>query len=175
MAAALGDPLRKLAAEVRGVPKAAMLDAVKAVKKIADEEARRDVGADGAMSHMGYRKAKGEATKTHKAVKLVLRDNYTERMNQSSVRLSGGGVTGAWKLINAGADVHEIGKTTTRGARKGQARLLSIGNRVVRGPVTHPGMKGKGTFDRVVKRAQVEVPKVAELALAKAVAKTMKG
>ena len=169
MTTALGDPLHKLAAEVRGVPKAAMLDAVKAVKNIADNEARRDVGSDGAMSHMGYRQGK------HRSVKLTLRDTLKVGSGQVSVKMTGGGVSGAWALINAGASSHEIGKTTTRGKRKGQTRLLSIGTGVVRGPVKHPGMRGKGTFDRVVKRAQDEVPKAAELALARAIKSTMKG
>jgi len=167
--AAAGDPLRATSAAVAGVPATAMLAAVKAVKRVATEEARRDAGGDGALSHLGYRQGR------YRPVKLTLRDDLKVGTGQASARLTGGGATGAWALINAGAVPHVIGATSSRGKRKGQARNLRIGTRWVRGPVRHPGARGKGTFDRVVRRAQAEVPKVVEAELVRAVTKSLRG
>jgi hypothetical protein len=45
-------------------------------------------------------------------------------------------------------------------------RNLAFDGKVRRGPVKHPGTRGKGTFDRVVARAHSEVPVAAEKAVA---------
>lgn len=163
MGSRLGDPMRELSREINGVPKALLLDAVKAVKRVADEEAARDVGGDLQMSNLGR-------------ASLKLRDDLQVGSGQASVTLKPPrGSAGAWALATWGAKPHVIGDVRSRGRGKAKRiegpRLLSINGNVRRGPVSHPGARGKGTFERVLVRAPDEVVKACEKALTDALRK----
>lgn len=165
--AGLGDPLRDLAREIEGIPKAMMLTAVKTVKRIAAEEAARAVGADLRMSGVG-RRAGG--------AKLALRDDLEVGSRQTIVRISAPrGSGGAWSIVTYGARGHEIGGARSKGRGRSRKQIgrrrLVIGGNVRTGPVKHPGSRGKGTFERVVTRAQAEVVPACEKAVAEAVAR----
>lgn len=158
---ALGEPMRELQRQIQGVPKALMLDAVKAVKKTADVEAARAVGSDLAMSNLGR-------------AKLILRDDLKVGTDQTEATLKPPrGSAGAWAIATWGAKAHEIGGPKSKGRGRNKTttgrRNVRIGDNVRRGPIHHPGARGKGTFEKVCKAAPETVVKACDVALTKAI------
>jgi hypothetical protein len=123
-----------------------MIAAAKAVKASAREEAARDIGGDLRMSNVGTRGARLRAVDTVRGSGSVVQGKVV------------GLPVGLWSLVTDGADPHII-RRRRGGKRRAQRGVLVIGGRPVTGPVRHPGTSGKGTWRRVRRRAERDVPR----------------
>lgn len=74
--------------------------------------------------------------------------------------------SGMWQLLEYGAKAHKIGGPTSRGRRKGKRSILSINGQLRLGPVPHPGTRPKQVVTKARERADSEIPKAVEAALA---------
>jgi hypothetical protein len=152
--------LDQIAVDVANVPKTATLAAVKAVRRVAEIEAMRAVGADRRISGFGRRG------------KLSTRDDFD--FEKASAEASVFAVpAGLWAIVSYGTVPHVIGfgRASKSGARnydptrKGGAvkrRLRQPGSDTGwrMGPVFHPGTSGKNTWAKVKKRSKPLVVKI---------------
>lgn len=79
---------------------------------------------------------------------------------------------GAWQIVETGAEEHLIGKTTTRGKRKGKGVFLKGDSYAdpVRGPIEHPGIRNpEHLWTRTYDRARPAAVKAIQKAPAKAI------
>jgi hypothetical protein len=134
-----------------------MITAAKAVKQSAREEAARDIGGDLRMSNVGRRGARLRAVDTVRTSGTVTTGKVV------------GLPVGLWSLVTDGAAPHMI-RRRRGGKRRAQRGVLLVDGRPVTGPVRHPGTSGKGTWRRVRRRAERDVPR----AYAKAVREVLR-
>jgi hypothetical protein len=161
--------LDAVAVDVGNVPRTATLAAAKAIKRVAEIEAMRAVGADRRVSHFGRRG------------KLSTRDDFD--FEKASAEASVYAVPpGMWAIVSYGTVPHVIGfgrasksgnrnyNPTRKGGRVNR-RLRQPGSDTAwrTGPVFHPGTSGKNTWGKVRKRSRPLVLKIFADALHEAV------
>lgn len=154
------DILHRMAVEMKALPHRGMIQVARAVKVAAKQEAVRVTG-DGTLS-MGHGKWHSGG-KSRRPVRLNARDTIRMKPNGANCRVQGKPV-GQWIWVNSGTTAHLIGvgrrKTRTRW---GQHYVYGpTFDHPVRGPVYHPGMKGKNAWVQVTKRSEVIIPQVYE-------------
>jgi hypothetical protein len=134
--------LERTLVELAELPRTAMIAATRAVERIA-----RDVGAQAGPMRLGRRRIRLRAVS----------------------KLKGGGAdvtatvygtpTGAWVMATSGTRAHTIAPKTRRGRKtrflKGAGYPHPIGR-----PVRHPGSRGRRAWNRVIERAETEVPNI---------------
>ena len=139
--------LKRTAVEIHGIPRPMLLAAVKAVKKISDQEVARDVGGDLAMSNFGRGRTK-----------IRLKDDFKSGSGQASVTLKPWPSSAApWSWLESGTSAHEVGFRRRKG--KGRRRMV-VGGNVRSGPWVVRGMRPKRTFSRIEARADREVKRI---------------
>lgn len=131
--------------QIARLPRTAMIDAAKAVEKIA-----REIGGSVGPVSLG---------KKGRRVKLTAVSRI-KGSGDSAEATVWGRPTGPWVWVTSGTGAHTIPK-----ARRGKSRSTRYlkGDRYEHPygqPVRHPGASGKGAWKRVEQRAEVEVPKV---------------
>lgn len=156
--------LHRLADALGEVPDAVVIAAARAVKDVARRE--------GGSVRLWSRRRRRARTVRLRAVDNVRRTGPA----QVTARVQGLPV-GPWVWANTGTDAHLVGAGATKASRRTTAqrarrdvRILS-GPRFahpVRGPVVHPGARGRGAWRRVVARTERIVPDVAGDELARA-------
>lgn len=134
--------LERTLVELAELPRTAMVAATRAVEGIA-----REVGAQAGPMRLGRRRVRLRAV--------------------SKIRGGGADVTatvygtptGAWVMATSGTRAHVIAPKGRRGKRarflKGAGYAHPIGR-----AVRHPGSRGRRAWNRVVERAEAEVPKI---------------
>lgn len=134
--------------EIARLPQTAMVEATKAVERIA-----REVSATVGPVALGR---KGRRTKLRAITRIKGRGTASAEATVYGVP------TGPWVWVTSGTGAHTIaprsrgrGKARTTRYLKGDRYEHPIGR-----PVQHPGATGKGAWRRVVQRAETEVPKV---------------
>lgn len=120
-----------MAVRLEALPRASMIAAAKAGKKIAADEGR----------------AAGSPIKGHKRRGMTLRakDNIRDTGDGATMRLQGVNVAG-WVWRNTGTDPHTI-----RRRKRGPKSKVTV---------QHPGTGGAGHWRRVQKRAAVVIPRI---------------
>ena len=143
--------LKRTAVEIHGIPKPMLLAAVKAVKKISDQEVARDVGGDLAMSNFGRGRTK-----------IRLKDDFKSGSGQASVTLKPWPSSAApWSWLESGTSAHKVGRRRKRNSTgRLQRRRMVIGGNVRSGPWVVRGMAPKRTFSRIEARADREVKRI---------------
>jgi hypothetical protein len=143
--------LHELAARIEQVPGRAITKATDEVVAIANAEARRATG-DGRMSGLGRRGAKlrGVAKVKRRARKLATAE-------------VSGVPAGGWAILQSGAVRHVITPQVKGGVLVGRSMRHPVS-----GPVEHPGMAGKRSWEKVLREANRKVPEVVEIELEKA-------
>lgn len=129
--------LRRTADGVRLIGRAGMIAAVKAVKKIADDEAAKVSGGDGRLTG-----------KKKRGLKLKARDTITERGFETFARVQGVSPA-AWVWVNTGTAPHRI-----RRRKRGKNPKLRVMT------VSHPGTRGSGAWRKVRARSEKVVPEI---------------
>ena len=124
--------LQRLAREVEAIPRAGMIAAAKASKKLVDDEGRRIAGADG---------MKG---KKRRGLKLRARDDIRTAGDRTTCRIQGS--VPAWVWATSGTDPHKI-----RRRKRGPMRKVYV---------QHPGTAGRGGWWRVASRIEDAVPQI---------------
>lgn len=135
--------LRDLAGDLRGLPKSALITAAQAVEKIAEEEGRPPFRLRG------------------KTVKLTANSEVTVNGDVTRCRVQGVPV-GLWVIRDSGARPHLIPK---RGRKRKSGYLAGGLRHPVKSPpvvLHHPGSAGKGSWKKVINRAQKIVPQILE-------------
>lgn len=124
--------LRRLADDVREIPRAGMIAAAKVAKKIVADEGTRIAGADG----MKGTKRRG--------LKLKARDDIRDTDQGATCRVQGS--VPAWIWANTGTAAHNV-RTRKRGPLRNKPRR-------------HPGSPGRHAWDRVATRVAAVVPEI---------------
>ena len=124
--------LHRLAADVHAIPRAGMIVAAKAAKKIVADEGARLVGADG----MRGKKKRG--------LKLRARDDIRDTPDGATCRVQGS-VPG-WIWVNTGTAAHDI-----RRRKRGPMRQMVV---------HHPGTPGRHAWARCADRIAALVPEI---------------
>ncbi len=137
--------LQRTLNDVARLPQTAMVDAAKAVEKIA-----REVGASVGPVSLGR---KGRRVRLTAVTRIKGRGDAV----QATVW---GRPTGPWVWVTSGTGAHVIPKARSRKSRttrylKGDRYEHPYGK-----PVMHPGATGRGAWKRVVARAEPEVRRV---------------
>lgn len=124
--------LRRLAGQVEEIPRAGMIAAAKAAKKIVNDEGRRIAGADG----MKGAKRRG--------FKLKARDDIRPTASGVTCRVQGS--IPAWIWATSGTAPHRI-----RRRKRGPKRNMTV---------PHPGTRGRGAWHVVAARITAVVPRI---------------
>jgi hypothetical protein len=133
--------------EIARLPQTAMVDAAKAVERIA-----REVGSTIGPVALGR---KG------RRVRLSAVTRIRKRGTSDAEATVWGRPTGPWVWVTSGTRPHTIPKARSRGKQRGTRYLKGDSYQHPYGlPVQHPGASGRGAWRTVVRRAEVEVPKV---------------
>jgi hypothetical protein len=149
--AAAADQLHRVALDIGDVPRAGLIAATKAVKRVAQVE--------GGTVTLWRKRSKSRRT-----VRLRAVDKIRDTGDGANARVQALPV-GVWAFLDGGAGAHLIPKARRR---KGPPPRLAFGGRVVTGPVRHPGWSGDRRWRTVVARAERIVPDVFEDAVRKA-------
>jgi hypothetical protein len=135
--------LRALAADVRDIPRSAMITAAKAAKQIVADHGSRLAGSDG----MRGKKKRG--------LKLKARDDIRPDPDGYACRIQGS-VPG-WVWMNTGTRPHPI-----RRRKKGPMRKMTV---------HHPGMPGRRAWRPVADEISREVPAILTRAVHEVIAR----
>jgi hypothetical protein len=123
--------LHATAVRLEALPRASMIAAAKAVKKIASTEGTR------AGSPLKGKKRRG--------LSLRARDDIRDTPNGATCRIQGVSPAG-WVWVNTGTAPHTI-----RRRKKGPMKVMTV---------QHPGTPGRGHWRRVQERAAQVVPQI---------------
>lgn len=125
----VGADLAALADDIAELPMSTLIDVAKAAKKLVADEGNRIAGADGMRG------------KKRRGLKLKARDDIRRLEQGAAVRIQGS-VPG-WIWANTGTAPHAI-----RRRKRGPMRKMVV---------HHPGMAGRGAWDRVAERLDREL------------------
>jgi hypothetical protein len=143
MAATASANLHRLADDVRLIPRAAMITAARAGKKIVQDHGARIAGVDG---------LKG---KKKRGLKLRARDDIRDTATGATCRIQGSVPGFIW--VNTGTAPHNI-----RRRKKGPMRKMTV---------HHPGTRGRHVWRDIADEVAAEIPDILIDAVRKAVAR----
>lgn len=153
---ATGAKLHRLAAELGDLPATGMVALARAGKRVVEEQAR----ASGVATMRIAGRARGARqtgpARPRRTVRLRARDRITSGQHATTLRIQAVPV-GPWVWVTSGTAPHLVGQTN-RGRRPQWVRGAGY-DHGVRGPVLHPGARGR----RVWTSAAERVTKVAPL------------
>jgi hypothetical protein len=134
--------LERTLVELADLPRTAMVTATRAVERIA-----RDVGAQVGPLRLGRRRVRLRAVSKIKGSGATVTATVY------------GTPTGGWVMATTGTRPHTIAPKGRRGSRTRFLKAARYPHPIGR-PVRHPGSRGRRAWDRVVERAETEVPKI---------------
>ena len=127
---AVSADLLALSGRVEAIPRAGMIAAAKAAKRIVEDEGRRYGGPDG---------LKG---KKKRGLKLRARDDIRTTAHGATCRVQGS--VPAWVWVESGTTSH-----TVRRRKRGPLKVMVV---------QHPGTRGRGGWSRCAERIATVVP-----------------
>ena len=135
--------LERTLVELAELPRTAMVASTRAVERIA-----REVGAQFGPLRLGRRRVR-------------LRAVSRIRGSGTSVTATVFGTpTGGWVMATSGTRAHVIAPKARRGRQRTRFLKAAGYAHPIGRPVRHPGSRGRRAWDRVVERAEIEVPKI---------------